>query len=162
MAGHWSRGGHLPALTECEWVDPIPVFVPMTGQIPESGPLSHCGGQVPRKGSSGGQCIHFIKENSISNSDRRESPSVSVHQVVYWFPIMWFKTDVCILWQPRRRQSSSQSFWTNLLCIVPTPCCSVQPQICCCVSYGLPVHHLWQMPENSCHNIKMETLFQSG
>lgn len=29
-------GGHLPAQTEFEWdkPDPIPVFVPVTGQIP--------------------------------------------------------------------------------------------------------------------------------
>lgn len=36
MAGRQARGGHLPAQTEFEWDKPdlIPVFVPVTGQIP--------------------------------------------------------------------------------------------------------------------------------
>lgn len=38
----------------------------------------------------------------------------------------------------------------------------MQPQICCCVFYGLPIHHLIQMRENYCHNIKMEKVVIAG
>ena len=48
---------------------------------------------------------------------------------------MWFKTELSILFQHHRRKDFSQGFSTSLLCIVPTPCCSVQPQICCCVFF---------------------------
>lgn len=56
----------------------------------------------------------------------------------------------------------SQGFSTSLVCIVPTPCCSVQPQICCCVfEKEKTIHHLSQMPEYHCHNIQMETVFRA-
>lgn len=43
------------------------------------------------------------------------------------------KQSSVLLCQHHKRKDSSRGFSTSLLCDVPTPCCAVQPQICCCV-----------------------------